>query len=267
MRRATDTVSMIGRTLLFGVFVWLLAISPLSASTNIEELRSLPPGEQYRQLSLIMLISGGADPELLDSLTPAAADIDEAAGSNLGPDDYKTPLIRIVDQESMLSGAVFLLRFAQESQADIEATLVAINASNPVLISIVDMNSITEDAIIIRNAIADAIGYSELANEGAIAQHLQNYRTRTIRIRNIMEYELFDEELERLTEEAIASVGGKLDAYKRMFDEEVDSKELDRQFDAAQYILNRSEKFNEKAGIMTEQIMKNVILSQSKPIP
>ncbi len=39
-----------------------------------------------------------------------------------------------------------------------------------------------------------------------------------------MEYELFDEELERLTEEAIASVGGKLDAYQRMFDEEVGFK-------------------------------------------
>ena len=80
-----------------------------------------------------------------------------------------------------------------------------------------------------------------------------------------MEYELFDEELDRLTEEAIQSVGGKLDAYQRMFDEEVESKSLDRQFDAAQYIFNRTEKFDEKAGILTEEIMKNVVLSQSKP--
>lgn len=260
-------MSAIGRTLVFAVFLWMVAISLAHATTNIEELQNLPPGEQYRQLSLILLISGGADPELLDSLTPVDAGINEETASNLGPDDYSTPLIRIVDQESMLSGAVFLLRFAQESHADIEATLATINTNNPVLISMVDMNSITEDAIIIRNAIADAIGYSELANDAAIAKHLQNYRTATIRIRNIMEYELFDEELERLTEEAIASVGGKLDAYKRMFDEEVDSKELDRQFDAAQYIFNRSEKFDEKAGILTEEIMKNVILSQSKPVP
>ena len=53
--------------------------------------------------------------------------------------------------------------------------------------------------------------------------HLDNYRIQTIRIRNVMEYELFNEELARLTEEAIDSVGGKLDAYQRMFDEEVDS--------------------------------------------
>jgi len=80
-----------------------------------------------------------------------------------------------------------------------------------------------------------------------------------------MEYELFDEELERLTTAAILSVGGKLDAYQRMFDEEVDSKEFDRQFDAAEYIYNRTGKFDEKAGLLTEEIMKNVILSQSKP--
>jgi hypothetical protein len=70
-----------------------------------------------------------------------------------------------------------------------------------------------------------------------------------------------------MTAEAIASVGSQLDAYQRMFEEEVDTKGLDRQFDAAQYIFNRSEKFDEKAGIMTEEIMKNVILSQSKPVP
>jgi hypothetical protein len=127
------------------------------------------------------------------------------------------------------------------------------------------MNAITEDAIIIRNAIADAISYSSLAENEALALHLQNYRTQTLRIRNIMEFELFDEELERLTDEAILSVGGKLDAYQRMFDEEVNSKDLDRQFDAAKYIFNRTEKFDEKAGLLTEEIMKNVILSQSNP--
>jgi len=52
-----------------------------------------------------------------------------------------------------------------------------------------------------------------------------------------------------------------------MFDEEVDKKEFDRQFDAAAYIYNRTEKFDEKAGKLTEDIMKNVILSQSKPNP
>lgn len=245
-------------------FLWV-STSSISANTNIEELADLPPAEQYRQLSLILLISGGAEPALLESIAPQSADGQDMA--TLSPDDYKTPLIRIVDQESMLSGAAFLLRFAQQSNDDIQARLVAINSSNPVLISMVDMNAITEDAIIIRNAIADAIGYSNLADGEAVTVHLQKYRTRTIRIRNVMEYELFDEELARLTEEAIHSVGGKLDAYQRMFDEEVNSKEFDRQFDAAEYIYNRSDKFDEKAGLLTEEIMKNVILSQSRPNP
>jgi hypothetical protein len=248
------------------VALWvLLSSTGLAAGTGLEELNDLPPGEQYRQLSLILLISGGADPALMDAIAPPDASDQGRAASNLSPDDYKTPLIRIVDQESMLSGAAFLLRFAQESNDEIQASLAAINAANPVLISMLDMNTITEDAIIIRNAIADAISYSSLAEEEQIAAHLQDYRTQTIRIRNIMEFELFDEELERLTDEAILSVGGKLDAYQRMFDEEVDSKDLDRQFDAAKYIFNRTEKFDEKAGLLTEEIMKNVILSQSKP--
>jgi len=247
------------------ILVFLTSIADVGAVSSLDELDELPPGEQYRQLSLILLISGGADPELTDALAPPDTAGQSRAVSNLSPDDYKTPLIRIVDQESMLSGAAFLLRFAKESHDEIQASLAAINADNPVLISMVDMNGITEDAIIIRNAIADAISYSSLAEDEQVALHLQIYRTQTIRIRNIMEFEFFEVELDRLTEEAILSVGGKLDAYQRMFDEEVNSKDLDRQFDAAKYIFNRTEKFDEKAGILTEEIMKNVILSQSNP--
>ena len=254
------------KMIMAGVALLLMSSMTISASTDIDEIQKLPLGEQYRQLSLILLISGGADVELMDALAPPDAQVREGvATARLSPDDYKTPLIRIVDQESMLSGASFLLRFAKESDSEIQTSLAAINASNPVLISMVDMNTITEDAIIIRNAIADAISYSDLANDERVAFHLENYRTQTIRLRNVLEFELFDEELERLTDEAILSVGGKLDAYQRMFDEEVNSKDLDRQFDAAKYILNRTEKFDEKAGLLTEEIMKNVILTQSNP--
>ena len=253
------------RLALISALLFFTGLTGVSANTSLEYINDLPPGEQYRQLSLIVLLSGGADPALVEALLPRDT-IDQArASSNLTPDDYTTPLIRIVDQESMLTGSAFLLRFAQESRDEIQASLAEINANNPVLISMVDMNSITEDAIIIRNAIADAISYSSIVEDEQVAGYLQVYRTQTIRLRNIMEYELFDEELDRLTQEAIQSVGGKLDAYQRMFDEEVNSKDLDRQFDAAKYIFNRTEKFDEKAGILTEEIMKNVILSQSKP--
>jgi len=249
------------------LFLIIFLALPLSAagSSGLEHIESLPPGEQYRQLSLILLIEGGADPVLLDALGIPGNPASDKTLANVSPDDYKTPLIRIVDQESMLAGAAFLLQFARESKQEIQASLARINAANPVLISMVDMTSITEDAIIIRNAIADAIGYANLADKETLAQHLQTYRTQTIRLRNVMEYEVFDRELDQLTEEAIASVGGKMDAYQRMFDEEVDSKGLDRQFDAAKYIFNRTEKFDLEAGLLTEEIMKNVILSQSNP--
>jgi hypothetical protein len=245
------------------IFIALPAV--VAGSRGLEHIESLPPGEQYRQLSLIILIEGGADPVLLDALSASGQPQSDQSLADVSPDDYKTPLVRIVDQESMLAGAAFLLRFARESKQDIQASLARINAANPVLISMVDMTAITEDAIIIRNAIADAIGYAKLADEEALAEHLQNYRTQTIRLRNVMEYEIFDRELDQLTDEAIASVGGKMDAYQRMFDEEVDSKGLDRQFDAAKYIFNRTEKFDVEAGLLTEEIMKNVILSQSNP--
>lgn len=251
----------------FKVLFSCLMATSLSAENSIDitKLDGLPPGEQYRQLSLILLISGGAEPVLVDSLSPMDNKEGGRASSGFNPDDYKTPLIRIVDQESMLAGAAFLLQFAHESNEEIKTRLAVINANNPVLISMVNLNAITEDAIIIRNAIADAIAYSELADNPEIKLPLENYRTRTIRIRNIMEFEQFDEELDRLTEEAILSVGGKLDAYQRMFDEEVDTKGLDRQFDAAEYIYNRTEKFDAEAGKLTEEIMKNVIFSQSQP--
>jgi predicted nucleic acid-binding protein len=252
-----------------GSRLWQIAIllsaslaTSVPASSKIEELSDLPPGDQYRQLSLILMISGGADPALVASMESQNTN---GSDSNVSPDDYKTPLIRIVDQESMLSGAAYLLNFARDSEDEIHARLATINKNNPILISMVDLSTITEDAIIIRNAIADAIGYSDLVNDAVVAAHLDNYRIKTIRIRNVMEFEQFDEDLDRLTEQAILSVGGKLDAYQRMFDEEVDSKQFDRQFDAAEYLYNRTDKFNEKAGILTEEIMKNVILQQSKP--
>lgn len=252
-----------------GSRLWQIAIllsaslaTSVLASSKIEELSDLPPGDQYRQLSLILMISGGADPALVASM---GSQNTNGSDSNVSPDDYKTPLIRIVDQESMLSGAAYLLNFARDSEDEIQARLATINKNNPILISMVDLSTITEDAIIIRNAIADAIGYSDLVNDAEVAAHLDNYRIKTIRIRNVMEFEQFDEDLDRLTEQAILSVGGKLDAYQRMFDEEVDSKQFDRQFDAAEYLYNRTDKFNEKAGILTEEIMKNVILQQSKP--
>ena len=243
------------------LLVMLLASADAFADYDPADLGNLPPGEQYRQLSLIVLMAAGAGPELLDAIEAEGA----APGTILSPDDYRTPLFRIVDQETMLAGAAYLLRYAQAGAADIQQRLDAIASANPVLISMLDFNALKEDAIVIRNAIADAIDFSGLASEPPVQQHLFDYRARTLRIRNVMEFEAFEAELDRLTQDAIASVSGKQDAYQRMFDEEVDTKAFDRHFDAANYIYNRSEKFNERAGKLTEEIMQSVILAEGQP--
>lgn len=250
----------------------LAASAGVSASTNFAAIADLPTAEQYRQLSLMLLISGGADPVLVESLValapggqnPQLSAPDEVTAPGFSPDRYQTPLARIVDQQTMLSSAAFLFRFTRESGEEITRKLESINAANPVLVSTLDMRQVTEDAIIIRNAIADSIAYSELAGVAGNAERLEDYRTRTLYLRNMMEFDVYSEELDRLTDEAIRSVGGKLDAYQRMFDEEVDSKQFDRQFDAAESLYKRTEKFDERAGKLTEEIMKQVILLESQ---
>ncbi len=253
-------------SIVVAVLLLLSVTRDVAGSINFDLIDSLPPGEQYRQLSLVLMIFGGARAELIQAMTPATASGSDR-GASFEPDAYKTPLTRIVDQESMLSGAALLLQFANESQDAIKTRLASINTENPVLISMVDINAITEDAIIIRNAIADSISYSGYANSGELASYLQDYRTRTIALRNIMEFEQFSVELERLTSEAILSVGGKLDAYQRMFDEEVNSKGFNRQIESAEFIYNRDAEFDEKAGKMTEKIMRAVIMQQSQVDP
>lgn len=245
----------------------LTVAANVSSSINFEAIGNLPPGEQYRQLSLVLMIFGGADSVLVDSMLSPLSPGTETPGATFDPDAYKTPLTRIVDQESMLNGAAVLLKFALDSQAEIKSRLAEINAKNPVLISMVDLNAITEDAIIIRNAIADSVSYSGLANSQSLRDHLQDYRTRTIRLRNMMEFEAYSEELDRLTEEAILSTGGKLDAYQRMFDEEVNSVGFGRQIESAEFIYNSDQEFDEKAGKLTEEIMRSVILSESQVDP
>lgn len=243
----------------------LMISDSLQAAINFDAIDTLPPGEQYRQMSLVLMIYGGAEQQLIDAMASPSADGSDNA--TFDPDAYKTPLTRIVDQESMLNGAAVLLRFARDSKQQIQQKLAQINAENPVLISMVDLNTITEDAIIIRNAIADSISYSGLADTALLAQQLENYRIRTIKLRNMMEFEDYNKELTYLTSEAILSVGGKLDAYQRMFDEEVTTTGFDRQIESAEFIYNRDKDFDKKAAKKTQEIMDFMILSKSQPIP
>jgi hypothetical protein len=238
------------------------------AGFDYDSIDDLPPGERYRQLSLLLLISGGADEELLSMLQPtgaSGAEPEEQGGFGLDLDDMGTPLARIVDQETMLAGAARMMHFARQNSADIQTRLATIAVENPILISMVDVNEIAGDAIIIRNAIADSIEYTDIIDDPAAGSRLAAFREQTIYLRNMMEYNIFQEELAELTDEAIIDMGGRLDAYQRMFDEEVDQELIQRRIESAE-IMNQQtgENFDEQAVMRTNELLMMLILMESQ---
>jgi len=260
---------MISRFAQFVLALTLAASVPATvlAAFDFASLEPLTPGEQYRQLSLLSLMAGGVDPAMLELLQlPAERQAQAGGGSiQLQLDDYVKPLARIVDQDSLLAGAAQLFRFARENQAEIQARMTRIARDNPILISMVDVNELAADAIIIRNAIADAIEYSDLLQDPSAAAQLEDFRGQTIYLRNMMEYNQFQEELAVITEEAIIDLGGRLDAYQRMFSDNVDPELIQRRVDSAE-IMNRqsSDLFEDQALARNSELLMMLILMESQ---
>jgi hypothetical protein len=180
-------------------------------------------------------------------------------------DDYVTPLIRIVDREVMLGGAADLFRFAHENRVAVQARMTEIAGQNPILISMVDVNALAADAIIIRNAIADAIEYTDSIDADEAARRLQAFRGQTVYLRNMMEFNQFQEELSEITDQAIVDLGGRLDAYQRMFDDEVDEDLIRRRIESAQIMNNQAEeRFKGEAMLRNAELMMMLILMESQ---
>jgi hypothetical protein len=255
----------IWRNWLLALVLWLPALS--QAGFSFDALEDKTPGEQYRQLSLLMLVTGGTDPALLEVLQPV---IDQQASGQapsmeLELDDYVTPLIRIVDREVMLGGAADLFRFAHENRVAVQARMTEIAGQNPILISMVDVNALAADAIIIRNAIADAIEYTDSIDADEAARRLQAFRGQTVYLRNMMEFNQFQEELSEITDQAIVDLGGRLDAYQRMFDDEVDEDLIRRRIESAQIMNNQAEeRFKGEAMLRNAELMMMLILMESQ---
>lgn len=229
------------------------------AVVHFDALEDLPPGEQYRQLSLMILVAAAVEPELEQAVLSVAPDSSQA----FRPDDYTTPLARIVNQQSLLNGAAQLFRFAGANEDLIRARMDELAALNPILISLLDPASLVEDTLLIRNAVADSI---EVAGLGpSIVPGLKRYREHTLYLRNRMEYESFQAELDYLTDEAIESVGGKLDAYQRMFDAETVSEGFDRHIESAESIYRKDKTFDPEAAELTEEMIRNLQLLESQP--
>lgn len=237
------------------------------AAISFETIEEKTPGEQYRQLSLLMLITGGTDPAMLEMLQPVI-DMQEAGAApamDLELDDYVTPLIRIVDQEILLGGAAQVFRFAHENGPEIQQHLTRIATQNPILISMVDVNELAADAIIIRNSIADTIEYTESINAQEAEARLAAFRNQTVYLRNMMEYNQFQEELSQITNQAILDLGGRLDAYQRMFDEDVDEDLIRRRIESAQMMNSQAEeRFKGEAMLRNAELMMMLILMESQ---
>jgi hypothetical protein len=256
-----------------GIFViGLLAIWPsvALADSDPETNAELPPGEKFRQLSLLLLVSGGVEPGLLELIQPAnekvSDKIDPASADFASQlDDYQTPLARIVDQDAMLAGTARMFTYTRDHSEEIQLELAEITRANPILISIVDVNEIAEDAIIIRNAIADAIEYSNAAQQPEAQAYVRTFREQTVHLRNMMEFNVFQEELAVITDQAIIDLGGRLDAYQRMFDDEVDAEMVQRRVDSAA-IMNAQtgDNFDEQARMRTNEILMMLILMESQ---
>jgi hypothetical protein len=252
--------------------VGLLAAWPSVAMAGVdpESTAELPPGEKFRQLSLLLLVSGGVEPGLLELIQAEDDDGNREAGSGsagfiLQLDDFQTPLARIVDQEVMLASAAQMFVYTRDNSQEIQLELAEISRTHPILISMVDVNEIAEDAIIIRNAIADAIEYSGAGEQAQAAEQLRIFRNQTVHLRNMMEYNIFQEELARITDQAIIDLGGRLDAYQRMFDDEIDSELVQRRVDSAE-IMNAltGTNFDEQARMRTNEILMMLILMESQ---
>jgi len=240
------------------------------ATGDPESSSDLPPGEKFRQLSLLLLVSGGVEPGLLELIQPENDSNNSEIDLNSTDfasqlDDYQTPLARIVDQEAMLTGTARMFAYTRDNSEKIQLELAEITQANPILISIVDVNEIAEDAIIIRNAIADAIEYSKTAQHPVARGYLQTFREQTVHLRNMMEFNIFQEELAVITDQAIIDLGGRLDAYQRMFDDEIDTEMVQRRVDSAA-IMNAQtgDNFDEQARMRTNEILMMLILMESQ---
>lgn len=256
------------RILLISLTLPLLAPVAGFAAFDFAAIDEIAPGEQYRQLSLLMLVSGGVDPALLELLQPiedSHPEIAQPGRSNLALDEFVTPLVRIVDQETLLANAAQMFRFARDNSVEIQSRMTRIAQSNPILISMVDVNAVASDAIIIRNSIADSMEYSKALDDPASAELLEAFRGQTVYLRNMMEYNMFQQELAEITNQAILDLGGRLDAYQRMFNEDIDPDLVKRRVASAE-IMNQqaSHRYEDQAMMKNSELLMMLILMESQ---
>ncbi len=80
-----------------------------------------------------------------------------------------------------------------------------------------------------------------------------------------MEYNIFQEELAEITNQAIVDLGGRLDAYQRMFDDDVDPDMIKRRVESAE-IMNQQTgyRYEDQAMMRNTELLMMLILMESQ---
>jgi hypothetical protein len=81
----------------------------------------------------------------------------------------------------------------------------------------------------------------------------------------MMEYNQFQNDLAEITNQAILDLGGRLDAYQRMFEDDVDPDLIKRRVESAR-IMNQQtgDRFEDQAMMRNSELLMMLILMESQ---
>ena len=81
----------------------------------------------------------------------------------------------------------------------------------------------------------------------------------------MMEFNIFRKDLAAITDEAIIDLGGRLDAYQRMFDEDIEGDMVAQRIAAAETMNEQADaRFDERARARTNELLMMLILMESQ---
>lgn len=205
----------------------LLGLLALPWAAGAEEpfsgMASLPPGEKYRQLSILQLLLKGADVEFAQALKVAAGNpsmLDEPlAGTDIA--ESVNTVDRIADPQSLLRAMARLLFAGLQSNGAIESELARLRQAHPVLIAAIKRQDIEDEALFLRTAITDCM--EVLKRSGShpgsdVPELIERYQKATLVVRNDAEIAAFEREVSELTATVIDEYAGALDAMNREID-------------------------------------------------
>lgn len=242
MEKAFVLIFQVIRTGMVGLLI--TAQANLFAAEDEWTAEDQSAAEQYRQLNLIVMISEGVEAPFLKQLQSATGQDVVVAKRNqqpqINPDDFQSPLNRIVDQRELIGEASWIFKYALDNNETISNELDSLAKNNPNSIASVDLVPLAEDAILIRTALSGSIENLAQQEYEAMLPSLMAYQNRTVYLRNVMEYWKFDAELTAITNEAMDQTGGRMDAYQRLLEDQPNLRSFRRHLQSVENIYRKS---------------------------